>query len=112
MLQYYCGMLLIRDLLGYHRDSLGTLGNAANGETHWFIRDIHWVHWEMLLIRNSHWGIRDSQGTLGMLQMRDSLVYHRYSLDTLEIILMGDSLGYQRFTGLLFYTGEYTGEYC
>ena len=66
----------------------------------------------MLLIRDSHWGIRDSHGTLGMLQMRDSLVYHRYSLDTLEIILMGDSLGYQRFTGLLFYTGEYTGEYC
>jgi len=103
----------MRDLLGYQRDSLGTEGDAANGEIHWFIRDIHWVHWEMLQRRDSHWGIRDSQGTLGMLQMRDSLVYHRCSLDTLEMmILMRDSLGYQRFPGLLYYTGEYTVEYC
>ena len=57
-------------------------------------------------------GYQRFTGTLRMLQMRDSLVYHRYSLDTLEMILMGDSLGYQRFTGLLYYTGEYTGEYC
>ena len=89
---------------GYQRDSLGRQGDAANVEIHWFIRDILWVQWEMLLRRDSHWGTRDSQGTLGMLQMRDSLVYHRYSLDTLEIILMGDSLDYQRFTGLLYYT--------
>ena len=57
----------MRDLLGYQRDSLGTVGDAANGEIHWFIRDIHWVHWEMLLRRDSHWGIRNSQGTPGML---------------------------------------------
>ena len=87
---------------GYQRDSLGRQGDAANGEIHWFIRDIHWVHWEMLLIRDLHWGMRDSQVTLGMLQMKDSLVYHRYSLDTLEMILMRDSLGYQR--SLVYYT--------
>ena len=49
---------------GYQRDSLGRQGNAANGEIHWFIRDIHWVQWEMLLRRDSHRGIRDSLGTL------------------------------------------------
>ena len=95
-------MQLIKDLLDYQRDSLGTVGDAANREIHWFIRDIHWVNWEMLLIRDSHWGMRDSQVTLGMLQMKDSLVYHRYSLDTLEMILMRDSLGYQR--SLVYYT--------
>ena len=89
---------------GYQRDSLGRQGDAANGEIHWFIRDIHWVQWEMLLRRDSHWGIRDSQGTLG------DAANHIYLLDTLEMIPMRDSLGYQRFTGLSYYTGEYTGD--